>query len=173
MALAQDGAQAPYGQLLKDCAPFVRSRVRRRVSDPEQAEDVVQEVLLTVHRVRHTYDPGRPFTPWLVAIVERRCVDALRRRGRLGARETQDEAAYEAYPDPAAGKAVERGGEAEEVRALLEALPPGQRQALELVKLRELSLAEASAASGQSVGALKLSVHRAMKALKSRLGGGR
>ena len=66
----------------------------------EAVEDVVQDALLTLHRVRHTYQPGRPVEPWLAAIVNRRAIDAARRRGRIGAREVSDDAAFETFADP-------------------------------------------------------------------------
>jgi RNA polymerase sigma-70 factor (ECF subfamily) len=150
----------------------VRALVRRRFADPDRCEDVVQDVLLAIHRVRQTYDPRRPITPWIAAIASRRCVDAIRRRTRVAAVETPEAGRYETFPDPGANKQVEAGEAAEAATALLATLPPGQRQALELVKLKELSLAEASAISGQSVGALKVNVHRAIKALRLRLTGG-
>lgn len=172
MAAAQDGDRAAYGRLLTEITPFVRVLCRRRLADPHACEDAVQDVLLCVHRVRQTYDPRRPFTPWLAAITARRTIDAVRRRSRVAAMERSDQAAYETFADPRANKVLEAGEDQETAAALLERLPPGQRQALELVKLKELSLAEAAAISGQSVGALKVNVHRAIKALRLRLGGG-
>ncbi|HEY4031134.1 MAG TPA: sigma-70 family RNA polymerase sigma factor [Caulobacteraceae bacterium] len=170
MAAAQDGDNAAYARLLREILPFLRVLARRRCADPDRAEDVVQDVLLTLHRVRHTYDPVRPFTPWLASICDRRSIDALRKRVRQGARETQDERAYETFADPRANKDVEAGIEAEALQAMIAELPPGQREALELVKVKEMSLLEASQVSGQSVGALKVSVHRAIKALRLRAG---
>lgn len=169
MAAAQDGDTAAYELLLRAIAPFIRNFVRRDFADVEVIEDIVQETLLTVHRVRHSYDPRRPFTPWLCAIAGRRAVDALRQRQRIHHHETQDELAYTGFADETANP--------EEVftdlgriplQGWLQALPARQRQALELLKLRELSLREAAAASGQSTGALKVSVHRAMQALRAR-----
>ena len=61
MALAQAGDQAAYTQLLKALVPVIRSLVRKQVDDDMLVEDVIQDVLLTVHRVRHTYDPASPF----------------------------------------------------------------------------------------------------------------
>jgi RNA polymerase sigma-70 factor (ECF subfamily) len=170
MAAAQDGDNAAYARLLREILPFLRVLARRRCADPDRAEDVVQEVLLTLHRVRHTYDPARPFTPWLAAICDRRSIDALRKRVRHGARETHDERAYETFADPRANKDVEASIEAEALQAMIAELPPGQREALELVKVKEMSLVEASRVSGQSVGALKVSVHRAIKALRLKAG---
>jgi RNA polymerase sigma-70 factor (ECF subfamily) len=166
MAAAQDGDAAAYRRLLADMTPMVRVLVRRRCADPDRAEDIVQDVLLTVHRVRHTYDPARPFTPWLAAITGRRSIDALRIRARLAAREVVDEHAYETFADPGTNKDVEAGDEARTLAGLIASLPPAQREALELVKLKEMSLLEASHASGQSIGALKVAVHRAIKALR-------
>ena len=170
MAAAQDGDMAVYARLLADVTPFVRVLVRRRCADPDRAEDVVQEVLLTLHRVRHTYDPARPFTPWLAAIAGRRSIDALRRRVRLAAHEAHDPYAYETFADDGANKELEAGDAAQALAGLIATLPPGQREALELVKLKELSLLEASRISGQSVAALKVGVHRAIKALRLKAG---
>jgi RNA polymerase sigma-70 factor (ECF subfamily) len=170
MAAAQDGDSAAYARLLHDVSPFVRVLVRRRCADPDRAEDIVQEVLLTLHRVRHTYDPARPFTPWLAAIAGRRSIDALRRRGRLAAHEVSEPYAYETFADPAANKDVEAGDAAQALAGLIGALPAGQREALELLKLKEMSLLEASRLSGQSVAALKVGVHRAIKTLRLKVG---
>ena len=170
MAAAQAGDRAAYARLLQQIVPFVRAQARRRHAAPDRVEDVVQEVLLTVHRVRHTYDPARPLEPWLAAIVERRSIDALRRAGRTRAREVHDPAAYETFADPRANREVAEP-DAARLRQAMAALPPRQRTALELVKLRELSLAEASRMSGQSIGSLKLGVHRGLKALRRKLAG--
>jgi len=88
MAHAQVGDQNAYRRLLQEIAPYIRSLVVRSQRDGADIEDAVQDVLLTVHAVRHTYDPARPFGPWLVAIAYRRIADRLRRRGRTSARET-------------------------------------------------------------------------------------
>ena len=170
MAAAQDGDNAAYARLLREILPFLRVLARRRCHDPDRCEDIVQDVLLTLHRVRHTYEPNRPFTPWLEAICDRRAIDALRKRGRRLAHETQDEHAYETFADPGANKDLEAGDAAQALMAMIAALPPGQREALELVKVKEMSLLEASAVSGQSVGSLKVSVHRAIKALRLKVG---
>ena len=88
MAHAQSGDQDAYRRLLEEITPYVRSLAFTSHRDPADIEDSVQDVLLTVHAVRHTYDPTRPFGPWLVAIAHRRATDRLRRQGRTTARET-------------------------------------------------------------------------------------
>ncbi|HEX3984308.1 MAG TPA: sigma factor, partial [Acidisoma sp.] len=82
MAAAQRGDAAAYRQVLQDCVPVITAAARRRGVAADQTEDVVQEVLITLHRARATYDPSRPFLPWLKAIADRRAIDSLRRSGR-------------------------------------------------------------------------------------------
>jgi RNA polymerase sigma-70 factor (ECF subfamily) len=170
MRSAQAGDARAYDRLLRDVLPLVRALLRRDGNAAADVEDITQDVLLTVHRVRHTYDPARPFRPWLAAIVARRRIDALRRRIRIGRVEINDEAAHETFADPAANEELEAVRAGTEVGELLRALPPRQRAALEALKLRELTLAEAAAESGQTVGALKVNAHRALKTLRRLLG---
>jgi RNA polymerase sigma-70 factor (ECF subfamily) len=170
MRAAQDGDAAAYERLLRDILPLVRALARRDGASAADVEDVAQDVLLTVHRVRHTYDPARPFRPWLAAIVARRRIDALRRRARIGRHEVVDAAAHETFADPGANQELEAVRADTEIGELLRALPSRQRAALEAVKVRELTLAEAAAESGQTIGALKVNVHRALKTLRRMMG---
>jgi RNA polymerase sigma-70 factor (ECF subfamily) len=167
LAAAQRGDAGAYRLFLISVLPFVRAVARRHLRDNEAIEDVAQDTLLTLHRVRHTYQPGRPVKPWLAAIATRRAIDAGRRRGRIRAREVSDPAAYETFADPAANK-EESAQAAESVSRMMAELSPKQKEALELIKLKEFSLAEASAASGQSVASLKVNVHRAIQRLRRR-----
>jgi RNA polymerase sigma-70 factor (ECF subfamily) len=173
MAAAQAGDKRAYEELLRECLPLLRAICRARLRDANEAEDAVQDTLLTIHRARDSYDPARPFRPWLVAIAERRTVDRLRSRARRTGREAPMEAAGEI----ASG---ERGAEAEldaqraaaTLRGAVQDLPTAQRTALGLTKIEDLSLAEASRRSGMSVGALKVATHRAIGALRRRFGAG-
>jgi RNA polymerase sigma-70 factor (ECF subfamily) len=169
MAAAQAGDARAYDSLLRAALPMLRIIARRRIRDPTEAEDAVQDALLTIHRLRDTYDPGRPIRPWLVAITERRAIDRLRRSGRRAGREAPIDDFGETLPDAGANRGEERVAAAE-LRAAVAALPQAQRTALGLAKLEDLPLAEASARSGMSVGALKVATHRAVKALRKRLG---
>jgi RNA polymerase sigma-70 factor (ECF subfamily) len=171
MRAAQAGERACYERLLHEITPFVRNLARRQCRHPQDLEEMVQETLLTIHRVRHTYDPARPFSPWLAAITQRRAIDILRRRKRVASHESADLQTIETFPAAAANQELEAVRSSEEVQALLQQLPPRQREAVETLKLREMSLAEASAASGQSVGALKVNAHRALKALRALMQG--
>jgi RNA polymerase sigma-70 factor (ECF subfamily) len=171
MAAAQAGDARAYDTLLRECVPLLRAICRARLRDAADAEDAVQDALLTIHRVRHTYDPGRPFRPWLSAIAERRALDRGRSRGRAASRETDVEAAGDVA---AGGRDAEAElaarGEAAALRQAVSELPASQRTALGLTKIEDLSLAEASARSGMSVGSLKVATHRAMRSLRRRFG---
>lgn len=165
MARAQSGERRAYGRLLEEIAPYLRALGARRGVEDADIEDCVQDILLTVHAIRHTYDPARPFGPWLVAIAHRRITDGLRRQTRRRAREMPLSPKHETFAAPQANL-----GEAEvNSRALMdeiEKLPSGQRLALRLLKLEERSLKEAAAASGRSIGSLKVASHRAMRSLR-------
>jgi RNA polymerase sigma-70 factor (ECF subfamily) len=172
MASAQAGDAAAYSALLRECVPLITRMARQNGVDPGRVDDVVQDTLMTVHRARHTFDPSRPFTPWLRAIVLRRGIDVKRRTGRQASRELHAPLAYEAHPDPddSAEQVVDEQGRAGQLLAALDKLPPGQREALEKLGLQERSLAEVSAETGKSVVSLKVSLHRAIKSLRQIMG---
>jgi RNA polymerase sigma-70 factor (ECF subfamily) len=170
MAKAQDGDREAYRLLLKQIEPYVRSIASRCFNRPADAEDVVQDVLLTVHAIRNTYDPKRPFGPWLAAIANRRIIDRLRRHTRRKSREIELAAEHEIFPDVPAN--LDRTAPAELALAgAIDKLPPDQREAIKMLKLKEMSLKEASRASGRSVAALKVATHRAIRNLRQLLKG--
>ena len=171
MEAAQDGDRAAYEQLLREILPLVRVIASRWDRSLHRTEDVVQDILLTLHRVRHTYDPARPFTHWLATLARRRAIDALRRRTRTERHEIFDERAYETFADAAANRGMTAFDAGHGLKEAMTGLTAGQRQAIDLLKLKELSLAEAAKVTGRSVSALKVNVHRAMKTLRSRLKG--
>lgn len=164
MARAQTGDKDAYRRLLEDVAPYVRSLAARRLRNPNDIEDAVQDVLMTIHAIRHTYDSARPFGPWLVAIANRRIVDWLRRHGRIAAREIEFED-DETFAAPQTNF-EEEASDGRALREAIEKLPAGQREAVRLMKLEEMSLKEAAAASGMSIAALKVATHRALKNLR-------
>jgi RNA polymerase sigma-70 factor (ECF subfamily) len=169
MARAQDGDQVAYRQLLHQITGYVRSVVAKHHRNPADVEDTVQDILLTVHAIRHTYDPSRPFGPWLVALAHRRIIDRLRRQGRLRRRETPLEPEHETFAAREANLS-EIAGDDRALRQAIDYLPESQRQAITLLKLKEMSLKEAEAVSGISIAALKVATHRAVKSLRRILG---
>jgi RNA polymerase sigma-70 factor, ECF subfamily len=169
MARAQSGDANAYLRLLEEITPYLRWLVGKRGAEPPDVEDAVQDILLTVHAIRNTYDPSRPFGPWLVTIAHRRIVDRLRRRRRNRSRETPLTPEHETLASPEANL-LETRSDGRALRKAVETLTPGQREAIRLLKLEEMSLKEAAAASGMSVASLKVATHRALGSLRKILG---
>jgi RNA polymerase sigma-70 factor (ECF subfamily) len=168
MIAAQDGDSASYENLLHELVPHVRSAVKRRLFDSGASEDVVQNVFMSMHRARHTYRSERPFHPWINAIARNAVVDFIRERGRRGQREISLE--LDGIPEPAV--AAKMPGENDLDPALqqaLERLPRTQREAVVLIHLDGLSVAEAAVRAGVSKSALKVRAHRGYRALRALL----
>jgi RNA polymerase sigma-70 factor, ECF subfamily len=169
MARTQDGDRIAYRALLEEVVPYLRAVAARRFRDASDIDDAVQDILLTVHAMRHTYDPRRPFGPWLVTIANRRIIDRLRRRLRTRARETEFTAEHETFSADGTNLTSNRDETSADdagLHAAIEQLPPDQREAIRLLKLKQMSLKEAALASGRSVSALKVATHRAIKDLR-------
>jgi RNA polymerase sigma-70 factor (ECF subfamily) len=107
----------------------------RQINNTNDVEDTVRDILLNVHTVRHTYDPASPFGPWLVAIAARRIVDRLRRQGRLGPHEAPFDPDRVTFAMPEANL-VEKASNARARHEAIEELPPGQRDTIGMLKLK-------------------------------------
>lgn len=171
MIAAQGGDERAYERLLLDLLPYLRRQVASRVVEPSERDDVVQNVFVSLHRARHTYRSERPFGPWLRAVVRNACVDWMRARGRRSWREPDRD--VESLPGPA--EAAPLPGRPEplspELEAALASLPAKQREAVRLLQIEGLSVAEAAARVGVRPGALKVRAHRGYRALRALLGG--
>jgi RNA polymerase sigma-70 factor (ECF subfamily) len=167
MRRAQAGSDGAYAQLLQECSALIARMIRRQMPGalPTDREDLLQEVLISLHSARATYDPARPFIPWLKAIVINRAIDFMRRQRRTAGQHVSEDAAAD-IADDAASDAVNRYDAVDALQKAIRALPAGQRSAIELLKLREMSLREAAAVTGMSISALKASVHRAVRSLR-------
>lgn len=168
MRQAQAGDRATYQRLLQSLVPYLSAIARRHLGHGDGVEDAVQDILMIVHGVRHTYEPHRPFKPWVSTIARRHCIDLERKRVRRLRHEIGDEDALGAHAsdDPTPEDVLRDAQAARGMRQAVSGLSPRQRDALALLKLDELSLREASAASGQSIPALKVACHRALKSLR-------
>jgi RNA polymerase sigma-70 factor (ECF subfamily) len=171
MQAAQAGDTGAYARLLDEITPRIRQIVRRqrRFLQSEDIEDLVQDILLSVHAVRATYDAKRPFMPWLLAITRNRLADGARRYARGAAREVHVEDMAVTFADNSANTSVDSYADLHELKQAISALPPMQRDAIQLLKLGEMSLKEAAVAGNTTVGALKVATHRAMAALRKML----
>lgn len=171
MQAAQIGDARAYRCLLIDITPRLRRIIQsqRRFMRPDEIEDILQDVLISMHSVRATYDPQRPFMPWLLAIARNRLADSGRKWARRAANEVLVDEVPVTFADDRTNNEQERQFDSEGLRKAMRDLPPRQREAVEMLKVREMSLKEASAASGMSVGSLKVAVHRGIAALRKAL----
>ncbi|KAB8313347.1 sigma-70 family RNA polymerase sigma factor [Erwinia endophytica] len=165
MAQAQAGDQQAYTRLLTALVPIIRSMVRKKIDDRTLVEDVIQDVLLTIHRIRHTYDPASPFLPWLMVITQARTIDALRRRSRQRHWEVGDDEAV-MPPSIETPSLPERQDPRDELATYLQQLSIRQRKIVEHVHLKEMSLAEAALQNNLTVSAVKSLLHRALTNLR-------
>ena len=166
------GDRRAYEALLRLAIPAIRRYVRRQWPGVQSADldDIVQETLISLHAVRHTFQVGRPFLPWLFAIARHRLADHRRASYRRAARERGLEPMDETYSEPAANTVFEWPLTLDALGKAIAQLPAKQRQAAELIGLRDMSLREASVASGTSVASLKVASHRAIRSLRRALG---
>jgi len=165
---AQSGDAAAYEALTRLAAAMLRGYYRRRLAAlPDEVEDLVQETLIAVHNQRHTYDPRQPLTAWVHAIAKYKYVDLVRRRaGRDALNEPLDDD-LEAF----AASDHDAADAKRDLRKLLATLPDRHRRPIELVKIEGLSVAEAARMAGMSESAVKVGVHRGLKALAKMIGG--
>ena len=157
------GDAAAHAELLSRMATLLRRYFARKLGASDQdVEDLVQETLLAIHLKRETWDASQPFTAWAYAIARYRLIDIYRRRRvrRSEPIESAEALFAEDTTDSSAKADVDR---------LLSELPERQRAVLKAVKLDELSTAEVAARTGMSESAVKVSVHRSLKALMRRV----
>jgi RNA polymerase sigma-70 factor (ECF subfamily) len=162
MVASQGGDRQSYETLLTRIAGLAQAFVRKKAGDVAWCDDVVQETLLAVHRARHTYDPKRPFVPWLYAIIQNRFIDAMRVQRRRLLRELQADVAAER----GRGAVQERDALFRDVRRAVSALPDNQRRVIELLKFEDLSVREVAARLGMTETNVKVTAHRGYRALR-------
>ncbi|MBK6742635.1 MAG: sigma-70 family RNA polymerase sigma factor [Hydrogenophilales bacterium] len=162
------GEAPAYQAFLRDMSAHLRAYFRKRLARlPDEVEDLVQESLLAIHNKRHTYDAAQPLTAWVHAIAKYKLIDLLRRRAGhdLLSDPLDDEMDFLAASDSEASEAKR------DVGKLLQQLPDRQRLPIVHTKLEGLSVAEAAQITGMSESAIKVGVHRGMKALAALIRG--
>lgn len=156
MAKAQSGDAAAYRSVLDASQIWLRRFFSQRIA-PEEVDDLVQETLVSVHRKRATYDPSRPFLPWLAAIARYRWIDRLRQTYRAATTALSDDLSVESHDEVVAAQVS--------IDRLLALLNPAQNEAITLVRIEGLSIAEAAQRTGQSESLVKVNIHRGLKKL--------
>jgi len=154
----QADPDAPHA-LVVALSPALLRFFRSQLASQQQADDLLQETWMRIHRVRHTYRPGEPVLPWVYAIARRVRIDGYRRERRI----TVHEIAMDVLPEPPAQ--VEQRGPLPGFGELVAELPDSQREVLTLLKVGGLSLEEVARATSSTVGAVKQMAHRGYQRL--------
>lgn len=160
---ANRGDAVAYRQLLVALTPRLRGLVRngllRAGRSPDDCEDIVQETLIAVHVKRHTWDESQAVEPWIYAIAHYKLIDFLRRRGNHGHIAIEELAdVLPAEPDADADRAIDR-------QRLLATLPEKHRNVVQSMAIDGLSAREVADNLGMSEGAVRVTLHRALKAM--------
>jgi RNA polymerase sigma-70 factor (ECF subfamily) len=155
-----------YHTFLQEVSTSVRAFLRRRLTQwPDEVEDLVQETLLAIHNQRHTFDPAQSLDAWVHAIARYKLIDAFRRRARREART----ASLDDTETVLATTDAEPGAVHYDLARLLDQLPARQRLSIVAMKIEGLSVSETARRTGMSEAAVKVAVHRGLKALAAKI----
>ena len=165
MARYQAGDFAAATALIECIGPQLHRFFMAQSASRSDADDLLQETWLRIHRVRHTYRPGEPVLPWFYAIARRVRIDHYRRTSRTTARERR----LEEVPEVTAALPSEEA-QADDLETLLAPLSESEREVILMMKVAEMSLQEVARATTCSVGSVKQKVHRANRKLRDRMG---
>jgi RNA polymerase sigma-70 factor (ECF subfamily) len=166
------GADASFSEVYDALAPRLYGYLVRQIRNPGVAEELVQQTFMHMHRARGQFVRGAPVLPWAFAIARRLLVDHVRRHKREVIATMSEDGIEDTAPseDAAADDLLHASQMADRVRDVLRTLPASQRVAFELLKIEELSVAEAAQVVGTTSAAIKLRAHRAYEAIREALG---
>ncbi|HEX4739733.1 MAG TPA: sigma-70 family RNA polymerase sigma factor [Caulobacteraceae bacterium] len=156
MIAAQEGNGGAYRRLLEEVGAWLRRYYRRRLP-PSMIDDAAQDALLAIHQKRHTYDPARPFEPWLAAVARYKWIDRLRALKRTPSEVLSINIAVDDHETAVVSATV--------LDALLGGLKPAQSEVIRLVKIQGYSIEEAAEHTGQSISLVKVNIHRGLARL--------
>jgi RNA polymerase sigma-70 factor, ECF subfamily len=165
----QQGDPVAVEELVRSISPVLLRFFAASDSSRSEAEDLLQECWMRIHRSRHTYRPSEPLLPWIFAIARHTRVDGYRRRRRRQAKEIPISNVPEMSAIPGRSAAIESN----ELQRLLESLPENQREVILMLKVSGMSLEEVARATSSTVGAIKQRAHRAYGKLRLRFEKGR
>jgi RNA polymerase sigma-70 factor (ECF subfamily) len=167
-AKAQTGDKKAYRKLLEDITPFIRKSLIGTLANADWVDDITQNILISVHKSLATYSPGRPFKPWLSAIINFRQKDYLRKH--YSRRKDKHIPFEEEVLDKEYVTNPTHAGEYKDIKEALAALPDKQREIFELIKIQGFTAKEVAKKLDMNASAVKVSAHRTMTKLKSELG---
>jgi RNA polymerase sigma-70 factor (ECF subfamily) len=147
-------------ELVRQLSPLLLRFLAGTQLKVDEAEDLLQECWMRIHRSRHTYRPTEPLLPWIFAIARHTRLDAYRKRRRLAAKESLVADVPVNYSS---------SNDSHHVLSLLDRLPVSQRDVLVMMKVVGMTLEEIAAATASTTGAVKQKAHRAYEGLRRML----
>jgi len=166
LLLGLSGDARAYGDFLDALSSHLRAFFRRRLAQlPDEVEDLVQECLLAIHNQRHTYETDQPLTAWVHAIAKYKLIDLLRRRASVDRLTEPLDDEHDVFSSADAEASEAR----RDIGKLLEQLPDRQRLPIVFMKLQGLSVVETARMTGMSASAVKVGVHRGLRALAAKI----
>ncbi len=169
IARARGGDTAAFTELVRSCRSLIYRWSVVAIGDPDDAEDVTQEVLVRLHGNLERYRTGSRFTSWLFRITRNAATDRLRSRRRQHRLLEEGRVIHAATTGESPADRVMHDEIERILRSFLEALPGRQRQALDLIDIQGHSPAEAATMLGLDAGTVRTHLHRARRTLRSRL----
>jgi RNA polymerase sigma-70 factor, ECF subfamily len=165
MVKAQQGDSAATSLLLRALAPRLRGFFRSKGANESDSEDLVQETLIAMYTKRAMFDADQRLLGWTYAIARYRLIDRWRHTNRRG-----HELPIEDFEHALTAQINEAGDPKRDIARLMATLPEKQRRAIELVKIKDMSINEACAATGWTASDIKISIHRGLKSLMALVG---
>ena len=169
MRAERQGDAATYQRLLKEIADLLRKLVRHRLGllglQTHEAEDLVQEILIGLHAKRHTWDPDRPFMPWLFAITRYKFIDGARRLRREASHRL--DLTFDDLAEIAEAPAEDLDRATLDLERHLSALPQGQQAVVRALAIDGASVKATAGRLNTSEGAIRVTFHRALARLKA------
>ncbi len=165
---AQTGDKRAYNTLLTQIAPYIRNSLLSGLANDDWADDITQDVLISVHKSLKTYSADKPFKPWLGAIMNFRRTDFLRKH--YSKRENKQTSLDDVGFLKSHVTKPDHAGEYKDIEEALQSVPADQRKVFEMIKIQGFTAKEVANETGMSESAVKVSAHRTTKKLKKILG---
>lgn len=164
MKAAQSGDKKAYNTLLSAIAPALRRFVQGRIFNTDAIEDIVQEILMAIHKSRHTYDISQPFERWMYGVARYKMIDYLRKMTRHTKKEILSDTCETFLPQPSNSNT--EGVLSQDLETAMGQLPDKQRKIINLMKIDGFSIAETAEKMAMSESAVKVAAHRGYKKMQ-------
>lgn len=164
MLMTQAGDSLSYRNLMLSLSEFLKNYLRRRIFEKNDIEEVIQEILLALHKSKHTYDSDKPFMGWFMSIVEHKITDYIRVKQKQNS-QLNLESLAQVFQDAQVDSDLKL-----DIESALNNLSQNEKAVITQLKVNGYSVAEVALALGLSESNVKVIAHRAYNQLKKQFG---